>query len=476
MKRIQVLISFTLITFLAVAQSGVKKANTAAKSAKESNVTIKCTLENCSSIDSLSLYQVEGLEKKVISIVHAGTDGSFTFSVPQPSSPQFFLIGLNTDPNNIKPLLVNQGESNISITGPCFNLSATTINNSAFNNTYFNAMKRVGQLKTDANKAATQYQTNYNDPVLRASAEKQMAEVDAQKIKFLDSLRKVSPFIAKIVALDTYTSYQNSPKKAQFKDEIEYFATQYFQYVNWNDTEYNSIPHVIDLFKSYTQVLLIPQLNLTKPQQKTYINNLLKPIPAKSNAYKLALSGICNALMEAQNPLLVDMVTQYTTEFPTDNGEYKNRLVSVVNTMRAQMIDVPAPEIVQADTTGKMRKLSDLKGKYVLLDFWASWCGPCRRENPNVVRLYNKYKPKGFEIFSVSLDQTRDRWIKAIQDDGLIWENHVSDLKYWSNEAARTYSVQSIPTTVLLDKSGTIIARNLRGESLEAKLKELMGE
>ena len=116
--------------------------------------------------------------------------------------------------------------------------------------------------------------------------------------------------------------------------------------------------------------------------------------------------------------------------------------------------------------------LSDLRGKIVLVDFWASWCGPCRRENPNVVRMYNKYKDKGFDILGVSLDKTQDRWLQAIEQDGLEW-HHVSDLKGWSNEVAQAYGVRSIPHTILLDQEGRIIARNLRGQALEEKLEEL---
>lgn len=138
-------------------------------------------------------------------------------------------------------------------------------------------------------------------------------------------------------------------------------------------------------------------------------------------------------------------------------------------------VGTKAPELKFADPKGKERSLSDLKGKYVLIDFWASWCGPCRRENPSVVGLYNKYKSKGFEIFSVSLDKDQTKWIQAIQQDQLSWPNHVSDLKGWSSDAARLYGVQSIPHTVLLDKEGTIIASGLRGPNLTAKLAELMG-
>jgi len=138
-----------------------------------------------------------------------------------------------------------------------------------------------------------------------------------------------------------------------------------------------------------------------------------------------------------------------------------------------------APEIEQTSPDGKVLKLSSLRGKVVLIDFWASWCGPCRKENPNLVRVYNKYKDeefrggKGFEIFSVSLDMKKSYWIKAIEDDGLSWPYHVSDLKGWRNEAAKLYGIKFVPSNFLIDGDGNIIAVNLRGDRLEAQLKKL---
>ena len=126
-----------------------------------------------------------------------------------------------------------------------------------------------------------------------------------------------------------------------------------------------------------------------------------------------------------------------------------------------------APEISMSDPDGKTRRLSDLRGKIVLIDFWASWCGPCRRENPNVVKIYEKYHDKGFEIFSVSLDKTHAAWVKAIKDDRLVWPNHVSDLNGWTSSAGAAYGIMSVPSTVLVDREGRIIARNLRGPELE---------
>lgn len=134
-----------------------------------------------------------------------------------------------------------------------------------------------------------------------------------------------------------------------------------------------------------------------------------------------------------------------------------------------------APEFVQDDTLSRPVALSSLRGKYVLIDFWASWCGPCRQENPNVVKAFNQYKEKGFTILGVSLDQpgAKSKWMDAIHKDGLTW-THVSDLKYWDNAAARLYGVRGIPQNYLLDPSGKIVAKNLRGEELIKKLAEIL--
>ena len=177
---------------------------------------------------------------------------------------------------------------------------------------------------------------------------------------------------------------------------------------------------------------------------------------------------------EEEYNFLDSLANKLKTELPSSSDV--NYFASQLENFRpAVQIGDVAPDITLPKPNGELASLSDLRGKYVLLDFWAGWCGPCRRENPNIVRLYNRYKESGFDVFSVSLDRTKDRWVGAIEKDGLVWENHVSDLKYFQSVAAIQYKINAIPFALLLDPEGKVIGKNLRGVVLEKKLESIFG-
>ena len=190
------------------------------------------------------------------------------------------------------------------------------------------------------------------------------------------------------------------------------------------------------------------------------------------NEYE-AWNAVLGQLVQAfpESPTIKEYVT-YANNIAKAKEEEKQRAEIAAQFAPGK----PAPDFTELTTDRKTSlSLSALKGSYVLIDFWASWCGPCRKENPNVVNTYNKYKADGFTVLSVSLDSDPSKWLAAIQADGLLWPNHVSDLGGWSSKVPRLYNVSSIPFTVLVDKEGNIVQTNLRGPQLESKLAEIFG-
>jgi peroxiredoxin len=216
-------------------------------------------------------------------------------------------------------------------------------------------------------------------------------------------------------------------------------------------------------------VKLLESRNDLINRQGEYIKQVKDKI--RKMGTSIALLQAVNYLEKEQEFLFIDSVANVIDKEVPDY-QIKREFIIEVERLRKLAIGAPAPEIALPDPEGNIIKLSSFRGSYVLIDFWAAWCGPCRKENPNILKLYKKYHDKGFEVYGVSLDKNKEDWLQAIEKDGLIWPQ-VSDLKYFQSIAVQDYNIGQIPFNYLIDREGNIIGKNMHGKNLEDKLAEL---
>lgn len=245
---------------------------------------------------------------------------------------------------------------------------------------------------------------------------------------------------------------------------------------------------ILTTFKQIDSVHSVPGqdslanvLQIKNDQQVEGLNKMLRDFINNSPSPAAAYYALGVASQTIPNEELKSMVDASAKKFPEHAGlariksmlAVKQPVAAETNNTNYALLNKQAPDLTMNGVDGKPISISSFTGKYLLVDFWASWCGPCRQENPNVVAAYNKFKNKNFTILGVSLDEDKSAWLKAIAKDNLTW-THMSDLKQWESDAVKAYGIEGIPFNVLVDPSGKIIASSLRGEDLEKKLAEVL--
>ena len=464
------ILRYTLIAVFGLLIFGCKSPSAVVdavnKVAETNQFTLNAHLKGCEK-EPIKLYKFDGVGFKELAAARVVGKDSFQFDLTKTTSPQFYYIGQYSKQK--MPVLAGT-EHNIAMVGGCQNLrQTTTFTGSTLNDAYGNVIKEIGSMSNQRRQLGQQFAKSINNPQAAQATVDRLAKLDQKQMAYLDTLKNQNPYLARVAALGTYPSFQNN--KGNFNNEIDYFATNYFQFADLGDADYDQIPYLFEAAKNYATVLSMQPI----PAEAFhgFLDQILAKLNPNGQAYKYALGGISIGLQSKTHPSFVKYGNQFLDKYGAEASPMIDNFKMAVNRASSFMTGAVAPDFTQNSPDGKPIKLSELRGKVVLVDFWASWCGPCRRENPNVVKMYNKYKDQGFEILGVSLDKQKGAWLKAIKKDQLTWP-HVSDLRGWKNEVAQLYSVTSVPATVLLDQEGRIIARNLRGPALEAKVGEVL--
>jgi len=468
MKKL-LLLFFLLPAIAAFAQQTPKPAaKKAADKLDSKKITLVCKLwEVPLNIDSINLYEFGGLANRVVA--RAGRrqpDSAWVFTLPA-SKPRIYGVGVGE--NAVAKVILGE-EKEVTLWGNVNYMDKARTVNSPANKALENVFKQVELFRSESETVRNQYFNTVN-AFERKPAEDRAANLSTAKTRFLDSLKTANPLLWRVASLHITPEY--IAERSSAPNELDFYGMRYFRNADLKDKAYEDVPDVFTAFENF--VKLLAKYNTPDQQLKTFIESQLSQIPAGTKTYRMALGGVVSGLKAVSSTSYPFYVGKYLDLYRNASQGEIARLEMEMRKAGTNMPGFEAPDLAGMTPDSSTFSLKQLRGKIVLIDFWASWCGPCRKENPNVVAQYNKYKGKGFDILGVSLDRTMDAWRKAIQQDGLPW-HHISDLKGWQSSHAALYSVTSIPQTLLIDRDGKIIARNLRGEQLGQKLKEIFGE
>jgi peroxiredoxin len=439
--------------------------------AAEGETVINGTLTNCNA-DSMRLYEVNGTRiNKVAAAAMEKGDKESTFSLRY-KFPQagFYLLG--DDARRAANVLLGDAGT-FALTGDCQNPQTYTLEAAPLNDAYNRLQGRVNNHNQQLQGLYQNLQIfGQTDPMQVQRIQQDIANLNQGHFAYLDSMEAAGGYMGKVAKMYNFKPFGAAPSHGQYGNELEYFRQTFFGNLDFADADIAGMPQIYDKARAFSATL--SGQNMPKEVIKSSIDGVLSKTQSGSVAHESLLRGFVAGMEQSKNPLLVEYGKLFINTYPNSDAQYIATLTSAISRLEAMADGATAPDIEGPTPDGKTMKLSDFRGKVVMIDFWASWCRPCRMENPNVLKAYNKYHPKGFEILGVSLDQDKGKWLGAIQQDGLVWQ-HISDLRGWQSQPAGVYGVNSIPATVLVDKEGKIIARNLRGPALEEKLKEIFG-
>ncbi|MEM7037414.1 MAG: TlpA disulfide reductase family protein, partial [Bacteroidota bacterium] len=360
------------------------------------------------------------------------------------------------------------------LTGTCQNPKATfKLSNAPQNDTYKQMFNRI----TAHNQRVQMLMNNLNifrmsDPSQVSRIEQDLQAENNGYFGYLDSIAAKGGILAQVAGFYNFKPFMSDPSHSNYGNDLEYFKQTFMAGIDFNDPVVSAMPQVYEKARAFSANLV--SRGVSADDIKSTLDRVLGGASEGTVGHSSVLSGFLGGLEQTKSDLYIDYGNKYIMAYGDDNKPFAGQVQSKISSMMRMRVGSPAPNIEQPTPEGKLVSLTSLQGQYVLVDFWASWCRPCRMENPNVKKAYDKYHKAGFEILGVSLDKSKDKWVQAIAQDGLPWK-HVSDLGGWGSKPAQTYGVNSIPATVLVDKEGKIAARNLRGPALEKKLEEIFG-